>query len=148
MEEKVRLIIDGREIEALPGQSVLEAALAADIYIPHICTHPDLPVQANCKLCVVEIEGLDAPVCSCETEVKEGMVVTTKSDDLAHRRGVAMELTVTIAARILEALLAINTTDLAALAAKKTELLALAEKSEELLALLEDDASADPPSET
>ena len=92
MEEKVRLIIDGREIEALPGQSVLEAALAADIYIPHICTHPDLPVQANCKLCVVEIEGLDAPVCSCETEVKEGMVVRTKSEDLAHRRGVAMEL--------------------------------------------------------
>ena len=92
MEEKVRLIIDGQEIEALPGQSVLEAALAADIYIPHICTHPDLPVQANCKLCVVEIEGLDAPVCSCETEVKEGMVVRTKSDDLAHRRGVAMEL--------------------------------------------------------
>ena len=92
MEDKVRLIIDGREIEALPGQSVLEAALAADIYIPHICTHPDLPVQANCKLCVVEIEGLDAPVCSCETEVREGMVVRTKSEDLAHRRGVAMEL--------------------------------------------------------
>lgn len=90
--EKIRLIVDGREIEALPGQSVLEAALAADIYIPHICTHPDLPVQANCKLCVVEIEGLDTPVCSCETEVKEGMVVTTKSEDLSHRRGVAMEL--------------------------------------------------------
>ena len=90
--EKVRLIIDGREIEALPGQSVLEAALAADIYIPHICTHPDLPVQANCKLCVVEIEGMDTPVCSCETEVKEGMVVTTKSEELSHRRGVAMEL--------------------------------------------------------
>ena len=90
--EKIRLVVDGHEIEALPGQSVLEAALAADIYIPHICTHPDLPVQANCKLCVVEIEGLDAPVCSCETEVKEGMVVTTKSDELTHRRSVAMEL--------------------------------------------------------
>lgn len=51
-------------------------------------------------------------------------------------------------AATLEALLAINTTDLAALAAKKTELLALAEKSEELLALLEDDAPADPSGET
>lgn len=89
--EKLRLTVDGQVIEALPGQSVLEAALAADIYIPHICTHPDLPVQANCKLCVVEIEGLDGPVCSCETEAKDGMVVRTKSDDLTHRRAVAME---------------------------------------------------------
>lgn len=90
--ETIRLTIDGRAVEAKPGQSVLEAALAADIYIPHLCSHPDLPVQANCKLCVVEIQGMDAPVCSCETEVQEGMVVTTQSEELAHRRGVAMEL--------------------------------------------------------
>lgn len=89
---KIHLTIDGRQIEADTGQSVLEAALAANIYIPHICTHPDLPVQANCKLCIVEIEGLDHPVCSCETEAAEGMVVTTKSAELSHRRGVAMEL--------------------------------------------------------
>lgn len=90
--EQIHLTIDGQTITANAGQSVLEAALAAGIYIPHICTHPDLPVQANCKLCVVEIEGLNAPVCSCETQARDGMAVTTRSEDLTHRRGVAMEL--------------------------------------------------------
>ncbi len=88
----VKLYIDGREIEAAEGQSVLDAALAADIYIPHLCSHPDLPVQSNCKLCVVNVEGTEGAVCSCELKVQEGMRVTTKSDDLMHRRRVAMEL--------------------------------------------------------
>ena len=89
---KITLTIDGQQVEAEQGQSVLEASIAAGIYIPHLCTHPDLPVQANCKLCVVEIEGLDSPVCSCETPAEDGMVVVTKSQDLNHRRNVAMEL--------------------------------------------------------
>ena len=88
----VKLYIDGREIEAREGQSVLEAALAADIYIPHLCTHPDLPVQANCKLCVVTVEGRDGVFCSCELPVSDGMRVTTKSEDLLARRRMAMEL--------------------------------------------------------
>ena len=89
---KITLTIDGQRIEAEQGQSVLEASIAAGIYIPHLCTHPDLPVQANCKLCVVEIEGLDSPVCSCETPAEDGMVVVTKSQDLNHRRNVAMDV--------------------------------------------------------
>lgn len=88
----VKLYIDGHEVEAREGQSVLEAALAADIYIPHLCTHPDLPVQANCKLCVVTVEGRDGVFCSCELPVSEGMRVTTKSEDLLARRRMAMEL--------------------------------------------------------
>ena len=90
--EQIHLTIDGHAVEAEMGKSVLDAALDAGIYIPHLCSHPDLPVQAGCKLCVVEIDGLNAPVCSCETPAREGMVVTTKSADLAHRRNVAMEL--------------------------------------------------------
>lgn len=86
------IIIDGRSVPCQVGQSVLEAALAANIYIPHLCSHPDLPVQANCKLCVVAIEGRSDVVCACETPVEEGMVVTTINDDLTHRRRVAMEL--------------------------------------------------------
>ena len=88
----VKLYIDGREIEAVEGQSVLDAALAADIYIPHLCSHPDLPVQSNCKLCVVNVEGEPGVQCSCEVKVREGMRVTTRSEDLMHRRRVAMEL--------------------------------------------------------
>lgn len=88
----MNLTIDGRTVSFRPGQSVLEAALAAGIYIPHLCTHPDLPVQANCKLCVVSVAGRSDVVCSCETPAEDGMVVTTKSEDLTHRRRVAMEL--------------------------------------------------------
>jgi len=90
--EMLTLYLDGKPIQARPGQTVLEAALAADIYIPHLCTHPDLPTQGGCKLCVVEIDGLPAPVCSCETPVTDGMRVTTKSEKLSHARSVAMEL--------------------------------------------------------
>ena len=90
--EKIKLFIDGHEIEAVEGQSVLEAALAADIYIPHLCSHPDLPAQANCKLCVVTVEGMDGVHCSCELPVRAGMRVTTKSEDLLARRRTSMEL--------------------------------------------------------
>ncbi len=90
--EKITLYIDGRAIEAEKGQSVLEAALAADYYIPHLCTHPDLPVQGNCNLCVVNIEGVEGSVCACETPAEDGMKVTSKSEKLSHERSVAMEL--------------------------------------------------------
>lgn len=82
---KVKLWVDGTQIEAEEGQSVLNAALAADIYIPHICSAPRPGGQGGCKLCVVDIEGQDGPVCSCMTYVKEGMKVRTKGETLdAH----------------------------------------------------------------
>ncbi|NTV90545.1 MAG: 2Fe-2S iron-sulfur cluster binding domain-containing protein, partial [Clostridiales bacterium] len=87
----MNLTINGIQVEAEEGQSVLQAALKADIYIPHLCSHPDLTPQGGCKLCVVEIEGQEGALTSCTTEAKEGMVVSTKSDKLTHLRGVAME---------------------------------------------------------
>ena len=51
------LRIDGREIAARPGATILEAALAADIHIPHLCHHPDLKPVGVCRLCLVEVEG-------------------------------------------------------------------------------------------
>ncbi len=89
---KVSLTVNGTQITAEAGQSVLDAALAAGIYIPHLCSHPDLPAAGGCKLCVVEIAGMEKPVCSCTTEVEEGMVVTTKSAQLENLRKVALEL--------------------------------------------------------
>lgn len=85
------IYIDQTPVECQPGQTVLEAALAADIYIPHLCTHPDLTTQGECKLCIVSIEGRGI-VCSCETQVEDGMRITTKSEELHRRRGVALEL--------------------------------------------------------
>ena len=89
---KIHMMIDGREIEAEENSSVLEAALEAGIYIPHICSHPDLESLGGCKLCVVNIEGINGAVTSCKTIVKEGMKVYTKGERLDTIRRVAMEL--------------------------------------------------------
>ncbi len=89
---KITLYIDGHQVQAEEGMSVLEAALAADIYIPHLCSHPDLPATGGCKMCVVEVDGEAAPVSSCVTEVQEGMKVKTKSDKLQQLRKIALEL--------------------------------------------------------
>jgi formate dehydrogenase beta subunit len=88
----VRLHIDGQEIEAPAAGSVLEAALEAGIYVPHLCDHPDLPPARVCRLCVVEVEGVEGVVSSCVTQVSEGMVVRTQSDALSRLRRLAMEL--------------------------------------------------------
>ena len=90
-EQTVRLTIDGREVEAPAGVSVLEAALEAGIYVPHLCHHPDLPPGGTCRLCVVEVDGVDGPVASCVAPVAPGLMVRTQSDELTRRRRLAME---------------------------------------------------------
>ncbi|MCR4842788.1 MAG: (2Fe-2S)-binding protein, partial [Eubacterium sp.] len=54
---KVEFFVDGVKIEAEEGTSVLQASLAAGVYIPHLCSHPDLESRGECKMCVVNIEG-------------------------------------------------------------------------------------------
>lgn len=88
----VMLTIDGREVMAPAGTSVLEAALEAGIYIPHLCHHPDLPPGGVCRLCVVEIEGVPGVVASCATAAADGMAVRTQSNEIARLRRLAMEL--------------------------------------------------------
>jgi len=90
--KKVRLQVDGYTIEAEEGQNVLQAALDAGIYIPHLCYHPDLTPLGNCKLCAVEVEGEPDIVQACETTTKEGMVVKTKTEAVTKLRTVALEL--------------------------------------------------------
>jgi formate dehydrogenase beta subunit len=88
---KIKLDIDGREIEAEAGKSILEASLEAGIYIPFLCYHPDLSTTGDCKLCVVEVAGSDELVVSCTTPIAEGMKVRTKTPKLAATRRQAME---------------------------------------------------------
>lgn len=88
----MKITIDGKEIEAAEGQTVLEAAKAAGIDIPALCYHPDLCVKANCRLCVVQIEGIPAPQTACSTKIKEGMTVTTNSEAIGALRKTNLEL--------------------------------------------------------
>lgn len=88
----MKLTIDGNEIEATEGISVLDAALKAGIYIPHLCKHPDLEAVGGCRLCSVDIDGIDEAVPACKTTVQEGMNVKVNSPKADTTRKMAMEL--------------------------------------------------------
>ena len=89
----VRLFIDGLEIVASPRAILLDAALEAGLYIPHVCHHPDLEPVGVCRLCMVEIRGKGLTL-ACRTPVEPGMVVRTESPDIDKVRRVAAELLV------------------------------------------------------
>lgn len=91
-EAKVRLTIDGLEIEAQPGQMLLQAALDNDVEIPHYCYHPKLSIDGSCRMCQVKVEGGRKLAISCNEPVREGMVVDTKCDEVKHARQGVMEL--------------------------------------------------------
>ncbi len=88
----MNLTIDGREVEAQEGQTVLDCALTNGIFIPHLCKHPDLEAVGGCRLCMVEVAGTDGPVCACKTPAAEGMVVNTTGESAERVRRMAMEL--------------------------------------------------------
>lgn len=88
----MKIRIDGKEIEAREGQSILDAALDAGVFIPHLCSHPDLEAKGGCRLCSVEIEGEEGAVPACKTEVREGMEVTVNGSVSSKVRKMAMEL--------------------------------------------------------
>jgi formate dehydrogenase alpha subunit len=88
----VKLIIDGTEVEAPEGLTVLEAARGAGIYIPTLCYHPDLKPYGGCRLCVVEIDKMRGLPASCTTPATEGMVVHTETSAVDAVRKTAVEL--------------------------------------------------------
>ena len=84
-----RLTVDGRPVEAPEGASVLDALLAAGLFLPHLCKDPDRPPIGSCRTCLVDIEGRRGLPASCTTPVEEGMAVRTASPVLdSVRRGV------------------------------------------------------------
>jgi NADPH-dependent glutamate synthase beta subunit-like oxidoreductase len=111
MSDIIKITINGQEIAVSAGTSILEAADSVEIYIPRLCSHPDLPpgkgiepakviyqgdqrienampgeMGKECSLCLVEVEGEKDLVRSCSTEVKEGMVVITENDRIKTER--------------------------------------------------------------
>ena len=82
----IKLIINGREIEAEGESTVLEAALKAGIYIPNLCYHPDVAPIGACRLCIVQIEGMKGIPTACTTQIKEGMIVRTDTPRIQEMR--------------------------------------------------------------
>jgi formate dehydrogenase beta subunit len=106
----VTLTIDDTKVTIPEGSTILEAAAAADVYIPTLCYHPSLPtskglepkefvfrgqakissdkpdVYEGCRLCIVEVAGMDGFQTACNTPVVDGMLVRTETPEVQRQR--------------------------------------------------------------
>ncbi|MBN1271697.1 MAG: (2Fe-2S)-binding protein [Candidatus Aminicenantes bacterium] len=87
----VKIFIDEKLVEAEEGKTILQAAEAAGIAIPHLCYHDAFEPRGTCRLCLVEIEGIPKLELSCSTTVKEGMKVRTQTDRVREARKGVLE---------------------------------------------------------
>ena len=71
--------VDGQELEAKPGQMLIEVTDTAGITVPRFCYHKHLSIAANCRMCLVEVEKAPKPLPACATPVMDGMKVYTRS---------------------------------------------------------------------
>ncbi|MGE0639174.1 MAG: molybdopterin-dependent oxidoreductase [Thermoanaerobaculia bacterium] len=84
--------IDGRTVEVPAGTNLVEAGLKVGVQIPHYCYHPRLSVVGQCRMCMVEIEGMGKLQAACSTQVmKDGMVVKTTSAPAEEAQRAIME---------------------------------------------------------
>jgi ferredoxin len=90
--QEIKLKIDGQDVTAQSGMTVMEAANLAGIYIPKLCNHPDLSPFGACRLCITKIEKMKGLPCACTTPATDGMIVVTKDDELADLRKEIMSL--------------------------------------------------------
>jgi NADH-quinone oxidoreductase subunit G len=89
--DTVKLTIDGRELTVEKGKSVLQAAIEHGISVPYYCYHPGIGVDGSCRVCIVKIEKMPKLQTSCSTTCAEGMVVDTKSPEVAAARAGVFE---------------------------------------------------------
>jgi len=86
------LEVDGRRVPAREGQTVLEAARAAGIWIPALCWHPLTGKAGRCRACLVEIDGIRGLKEACATVVRDGMVVRNDTPRVQEARRMVVEL--------------------------------------------------------
>ena len=91
---EILLQIDGKEVTATQGMTVLEAARKAGISIPTLCYHEKLEPYGGCRLCIVELEsrGSTRLVVSCVYPVEKNLVVRTRSEKIDRTRKMVLQL--------------------------------------------------------
>lgn len=90
-QETVTFSINEREITVPKGTSVMEAARKNDVYIPHFCWHPGLPVAGVCRFCMVKVEGRPKLEIACNLQPTPGMKVFTQIDEVKDAHKWALE---------------------------------------------------------
>ncbi len=94
MSDTVTLTIDGREVSAPKGATIMEAAAAANIRIPNLCSHEELKPYGACRICMVEITHgkRTRMVASCIYEAADGLVVNSHTERVLNVRKLVIEL--------------------------------------------------------
>jgi NADH-quinone oxidoreductase subunit G len=83
--------IDGKSLQVESGKTIMDAANAAGITIPHFCYHKKLSIAANCRMCLVQVEKAPKPLPACATPVTDGMKVQTRSEYAINAQKAVME---------------------------------------------------------
>ena len=86
MADAVKLTIDGRSVEVPSGTTILGAAVKLCIHIPTLCFHPALEPIGACRVCVVDVEGADRPIASCQALAEEGKRIKTDTPEIVEIR--------------------------------------------------------------
>ncbi len=94
VETKLKVTINGKEVEARPGDSILNVAQKQGIHIPTLCYHSDLNLFGVCRVCVCEVEGQRLLQAACSTPVQDGMVINTNTRKVRQARKTIIELLV------------------------------------------------------
>lgn len=90
MSEKIKFIIDDKVCYAVPGQTIMEAALASGVYIPSLCYVDGVKPAGSCRICNVRVNGRN--MTACTTPVAEGMVVENNHPELEEMRKAIVEI--------------------------------------------------------
>jgi NADH-quinone oxidoreductase subunit G len=88
----ITITIDGKECKGIYGQTILQIARENDIYIPTMCYLTKVTPIAACRMCVVDVEGVDGTVLSCQEKAVDGAVITTNNEELFRHRQNIMKL--------------------------------------------------------
>ena len=88
----VTITVDGKELKVKDDVMLIEELLANGIKIPHFCYHPALGKDGNCRMCMVEIKGQKRPQIACDTPIKDGMIISTKSEAIQKVKSGILEL--------------------------------------------------------
>ncbi|MCK4313018.1 MAG: (2Fe-2S)-binding protein, partial [Candidatus Cloacimonetes bacterium] len=88
----MKITIDNKTVEAKKGKMILDVTQENDIYIPHLCFHPELSPYGGCRLCIVEVDGMKGYPTACTTQVEEGMTIRTNTKILQEMRTEILQL--------------------------------------------------------
>jgi NADH-quinone oxidoreductase subunit G len=87
----VNIEVDGKPVEGRRGQMVIEVTDTVGAYVPRFCYHAKLSIAANCRMCLVDIEGAPKPIPACAQPIAEGMKIFTKSPRAISAQKATME---------------------------------------------------------